>query len=312
MNQKVKVFILLGIITFGVAFGGYWYYKNNYVKPRVALAEERKNLENEIANRKSQIANMTNLTKQLQPLYERSLPRREESASLQYEIWLTQMLEFCNVQNAKVRHGQRVSPRNSGYAVQSFQIEAQCDLYSLTQFLYEFYWSPFLQRITALNVDPTEGSDTLRVSMVIEGLTILYRASPNQTYPLVDQLPLSTRAPKQTSSGPFASYSPIADLDVFRAVRTGIDPAELVFLTGTPSYTDESGETTVTSSWNFQALDKTVTLKIGEELRVGAFVATISDIDDQLVVLKQNTGRLWVLPLGEKLSDATAVPPNLF
>ena len=312
MNQKIKVFILLGVITFGVAFGGYWYYKNYYVKPRVALAEERQNLENEIENRKAQIANMKNLTQQLQPLYARSLPRREESASLQYEIWLTQILEFCNVQNVKVRHGARVQPRNSGYAVQSFQVDAQCDLYSLTQFLYEFYWSPFLQRITALNVDPTEGSDTLQIAMVIEGLTIMYQAAPNQTYPLVDQLPLATQAPKQLASGPFASYSPMAELDVFRAVRTGVDPAELVFLTGTPSFTDENGETTVTSRWNFQALDKTVSLKVGEELRVGAFVATISDIDEQLVVLKQNTGRLWILPLGEKLSSATAVPPNLF
>ena len=53
MNAWLKSLLLLVILSVGFAFGGYMYYKNSYVKPRAAIAEERVKIEATIQNGKS-------------------------------------------------------------------------------------------------------------------------------------------------------------------------------------------------------------------------------------------------------------------
>ena len=312
MNAWLKSLLLLVILSVGFAFGGYMYYKNSYVKPRAAIAEERVKIEATIQNGKSMIERMQSATTQLSPLYTRSFPLIEEKASLQYEMWLSQMTEFCNMQNVEIDKSNRSVAQNRLLASQGFRVKAECELIDLTQFLYEFYWTSFLHRVTALNIVPQEGSDLLQVTMRIQCLTILYRTNPNQAYPLRDQLPLSTKAPRQLASQPFAAYSEFGEKEIFRAVRSGVDFTALTLLTGTPVITDENGVESKSSLWNLEAEGRTISLSIGDELKVGSFVATIEEIDGDLVVLKQKTGQLWAVLLGAHLSEALAIPSNMF
>ena len=61
---------------------------------------------------------------------------------------------------------------------------------------------------------------------------------------------------------------------------------------------------------------RTEAYKVGEQLKVGAFDATIEDIDPDvgIVILRQNNSpnRLWAVPLGYTLSEAVAIPSTLF
>ena len=222
------------------------------------------------------------------------------------------MLEFCNIRESQVTRGAYSNLRNLGLATQNFRVQAKCQLLDLTQFLYEFYWTPFLHRISTLDIIPQEGSDDLQIAMTIQGLTILYLTNPQQQFPLRDQLPLDAQAPQQLASGPFAAYKPLGELDVFRAVRTGVDQTALTRLTATPVITDDEGNEQKVTRWNLEAENRTISLKMGDVLKVGSFVANIADIDDNLVILRQQNGLLWAVPLGNKLSEAVAVPPNLF
>ncbi len=310
MNAWIKSLILLIVISVGFAFGGYLYYKNSYVKPRAALAEERVKIETNIANGKSATERMRSVSTQLSPLYTRSFPLIDERANLQYEMWLTQMTEFCNMTNVKI--DKMNTSANRMLATRTFRVQAECELIDLTQFLYEFYWTSFLHRITALNISPQDGTDMLLVTLRIQGLTILYRENPNQPYPLRDQLPISTEAPLQLASRPFAAYAPYGARDIFRAVRSGIDPAALTLLTGTPEITDENGVVSKSSLWFLEGEGRKISLKVGDELRVGPFTATVEEIDGELVVLKQSTGQLWAVMLGSHLDEALPVPSNMF
>ncbi len=312
MGNWTKVVILLIVVSLGVAFGGYMFYRSSYKKPRVDLAQKKEELRQQIENGKKASDMMTQRSTALETLYTRSFPLNSTQAGLEYQMWLTQMLEFCNIRDAQVVVGKYSHPRNSGTATQMFRVAGRCALIDLTQFLYEFYWTPFLHRISVMDVTPVENSNLLDVTLTIEGLTILYKENPNQAFPLKDKLPLSTNPPQQLASGPFAAYESLGDLEIFRAVKSGVDAASFAVLTGTPSFTDENGETVTYSRWNLGTEGRTISLKVGERMKVGAFDATVVDVSDWIVVLKQNTGRLWAVQRGHKLSEAVAVPNNLF
>lgn len=316
MGNWSKVVITLVILSVGVAFGGYMLYQSKYVKPREEVANKRNEIQNQIDQGRKTAEFWTQTCANLSSLYTRSFPTNRVNAGIEYQKWLSQMLEFCNVHDPKVTVGRYNHPRNSGLATQSFFVQGQFSLLDLTQFLYEFYWTPFLHRISHMDIIPQEHSDLLQVTMTIEGLTILYKQYPNQAYPLVDKLPLSTAPEQQLVSGPFAAYRPMAEKEIFRAVRTGVDSASYAMLTGVPVVTDDSGQATRIARWNMGAEGHTETFRIGERFTVGAFVATIEDIDPDvgIVILRQNNSsdRLWMVPLGYKLSDAVAIPSTLF
>ena len=316
MGNWSKVVVLLIILSIGIAFGGYMLYQSKYVKPRKEIEDKRAEIQGQIDQGRKTSEFWTQTCASLSSLYTRSFPTNRVEAGIEYQRWLSQMLEFCNVHDPKVTVGSYNHPRNSGLATQSFFVQGQFTLLDLTQFLYEFYWTPFLHRVSHMDVTPQEHSDFLQVSMTIEGLTILYKKDQNLPYPLVDKLPLSTAPERQLASGPFAAYRPMAEREIFRAVKTGVDSASYAMLTGLPVVTDDSGQATKIARWNMGAEGRTEAYKIGERMTVGAFDATIEDIDPDvgIVVLRQNNGtnRLWMVPLGYKLSEAVAIPNTLF
>lgn len=314
MGNWTKIIVVLTILSIGVAFGGYVFYTKEYVKPRQELAEKKQAIEAEIQNGKNQIEQMTKTTESLTPLYRRSFPTNYAKGGMEYQIWLTQMLEFCGVHESKVEVGKFLRPRPGYVGTNKFVVQGQFTLRDLTQFLYEFYWAPFLHRISTLNIQPQEHSDLLQASMTIEGLTIFYKEDRTQQYPLADKLPLDTPPVRQTSSGPFAAYRQLGDVEIFRAVKSGVDTTSYTKLTGTPVVTDEGGQPTKFARWSLGAEGRTQTYKIGDRMTIGAFDAVVEDIDSDIgmVLLRQGSGRLWAVPLGYNLSEAVAIPSTIY
>ncbi len=331
MGNLGKICVLLTALSVGAAGGAYAFYKKAYQKPRAEIAQQITQLETYIETCKKNGENFDRTAANYAPVYALSMPTNAQNASAEYQIWLEQMLEFCNLTEPQTKAGRYVPNRNRT-ATQTFSVQAQGSTADLTQFLFEFYWTPFLHRITALDIKPgDEGSDLLEVRMTIETMTVGYKERRDPAtaandvekttaetlakfvdYPKADKLPLETTPTRVLASGPLAAYKPFAEAQFFRAVRTGIDSADYARLTGTPVVSDEKGNVTQFSRWRVETEDRTITLKEGERMQIGSVDAEIVKIDAEFVVLRQDDERLWVVLHGEKLSDAVAVPANLY
>ena len=330
MGNLGKICVLLTALSVGAAGGAYAFYKKAYQKPRAEIAQQIAQLETYIETCKKNGENFDRTAANYAPVYALSMPTNRQSASVEYQIWLDQMLEFCNLIGPQTKAGRYVLNRNQT-ATQEFSVQAQCSTADLTQFLFEFYWTPFLHRITALDLKPIEGSELLDVRMTIQTMAVGYKErrdaanAANETektlaqalakfaaYPKSDKLPVETTPTRLLASGPLAAYAPFAEANLFRAVRAGIDSADYARLTGLPEVTDEKGNATRFSRWRVETEDRTVTLKEGDRMQIGSVDAAVVKIADDFVVLRQDDERLWVVLQGEKLSDAVAVPANLY
>ncbi len=314
MGNWSKIIIILVILSLGVAFGGYMFYTKEYVKPREEVAAQKAQIQQQIQLTKQNTETMSTQSQQASALFTRSFPTNPSAAGLEYQIWLTQMLEFCHARDPKVGVEKFTRARGASTSTQQFSVQARFTLLDLTQFLYEFYWTPFLHRITLLNIEPIERSELLQVNMTIEGLAIYFKVDQNQQYPLADKLPLDIEPIRRTASGPFAAYRAMGDMEIFRAVKSGVDNTSYAKLTGTPIITNDEGQPTKFARWYLGAEGRTQTYKEGDRITVDAFDATIEEIDSDvgMVLLRQNTGRLWAVPLGYNLSEAVAIPSTIY
>lgn len=331
MGNLGKICVLLTALSVGAAGGAYAFYKKAYLKPRAEIAQQKTQLETYIETCKKNGENFDRTAANYAPVYALSMPTNQQNARIEYQIWLEQMLEFCNLVEPMTKAGRYVPNRVNRTATQEFSVQAQCSTEELTQFLFEFYWTPFLHRIAALDLKPIESSDLLDVRMTIETMTVGYKerrdptTAANETekalaqalakfanYPKPDKLPIETTPTRVLASGPLAAYEPFAETQLFRAVRTGIDSADYARLTGTPEVTDERGNVTRFSRWRVETEDRTITLKAGDRMQIGSVDADVVEIDADFVVLRQDDERFWIVLHGEKLSDAVAVPANLY
>ena len=332
MGNLGKICVLLTALSVGAAGGAYAFYKKAYQKPRAEIAQQKAQLEAYVETCKKNGENFDRTAANYASVYALSMPTNRQSASVEYQIWLDQMLEFCNLTEPLTKAGRYVPNKQTATATQEFTVQAQASTADLTQFLFEFYWTPFLHRITALDMKPIdESSDLLDVRMTIETMTVGYKERRDPTtatndvekataetlakfanYPKTDKLPIETQPTRLLASGPLAAYEPFADAQFFRAVRTGIDSADYARLTGTPEVSDEKGNVTRFSRWRVETEDRTVTLKAGDRMQIGSVDAEVVYIDAEFVVLRQDDERLWVVLSGEKLSDAVAVSANLY
>lgn len=331
MGNLGKICVLLTALSVGAAGGAYAFYKKAYQKPRAEIAQQKAQLETYIETCKKNGENFDRTAANFAPIYALSMPTNPQNARIEYQIWLEQMLEFCNLIEPQTKAGRRVPNPATRSATQEFSVQAQCSTADLTQFLFEFYWTPFLHRITALDLQPVESSDLLEVRMTIETMAVGYKerrdpaTAANEAektlaqalanyanYPKTDALPLDAKPTRVLSSGPLAAYKPFAETELFRAVRTGIDSADYARLTGTPEVSDEKGNVTRFSRWRVETEDRTITLKAGDRMQIGSVDAEVVQIDADFVILRQDDERLWVVLHGEKLSDAVAVPANLY
>ena len=307
-NLRNFIIVLLIFAAAGWYFGR-MAYRSFYTAPRAKIAEQKNKLLADIEQGKKNLAMMQQTAMNSRPLFSRSFPLNRTVAQTQYQMWLIQLAEFCDMESTNVTIGEYRQGR--GYATEQFQVKTRSSMTQLYRFLYEFYWTSWLHRVNSLDIRSLEKSDLLEVTMIIEGLT-LGKMNQRDPYPLLNQFPLTTPM-RRLTSGPFRAYEEIARLELFRYSAPGIDNANYLILTGTPSVSDPASDKTVAySRWKLETEGRTFSLKKGERLSVGSFDGVIDDVFDDMVILRQNNGYRWVVNLGDKLGDAAAVPPDFF
>ena len=303
LRNIVVIFVLLAV---GAGFFGPKLWKSQYAAPRKTLAEQKSNLESQIAQGQDQVRRMREVTQQnLVPLYTRSFPTQTGQAQLQYQIWLTQMAEFCGFKETRINVGR--SAASGGLMSHYFRLNADCTAEQLYRFLYEFYWTGFLHRIDSLDIQTNESSELLSVAFLIEGATMA-KLNPNQPVPTPGDLPGQNAAFQRLASAPWKAYQPMTRYNAFQFSRPGVDDANWTVLSAIPTVETPDGKTATQTRWRVQTSGKTLVVPIGGELAVGSFVGTVEEVIDDMVILRQRNGYKWILGLGDRLSNAACIP----
>ena len=293
--------VMLGILAIFFAWYGLsWAYESLYREPRKRLGAEIKKLEEEIAFGKQNVTTMTQGYNQLVGFYMRSLPRTPNDARSLYTFWLLELLKYCDIEAGDVTGN---NPTRAAFGLNyRFNVRGTCSLDRLSRLLFEFYYAPFLHRVTSMTIAPVEGKeDVITVTLTVDALALRppFQQAP---YPLQNQLP--TGYIPRLRSNDLTAYHVIADRNLLQAAKGGVDKADYAYLTAINQVDDQ------TEIWLTVRTDNgIIKAKKGEAIRVGSFRGTVEDIFEQDVVFNRD-GMRWLMTLGDCLNRAFALAPE--
>ena len=295
-----NIVLLAGLSLFLLWYVGNWAYTSRYLEPRKRLGDEIAKLSGEIEWGKNRYAEMLQFWQQNQQFYARSLPRVPNDAK-QYSLWLLELLQLSGFENNNVADTAPIGIFVG--AEYRFTIQCTGTLSQLSYFLFEFYYAPFLHRISTLTLIPDEkNKDKMTFSMAVSALA-LRQHDPNNPYPAMNQLPGGWYVPRLASND-LATYKTIADRNLLQTAKGGIDKADYTFLTAIIQRDNQK------EAWfSVRTDDSRIELKLGDQIVSGSFSGKIVEILEQDIVLDRN-GTRWLLTTGENLTEAFALPPE--
>lgn len=296
ITNIVVILVMLGVLSW---YGGRWIYSELYRGPRVEANQQIERLTTGIANGKKQIAQMKEQTESMESLWTRSLPRDPSQAQTLYRIWLLQLVDFSDLANAEVDAG---SPTRTPFYIRyPYTLRAQCSLDELNQFLYEFYFARYLHRIDLMYLVPIENSRAMNVEIHFEAITV-YQPNSDAPYPLREELPQGYY--KRLASNVLDAYRPIVERNLLEFSRGNVDEADYTYLTAI-NFVDGKPE-----AWFTTRTSGAVKLaELNETIKAGSFTGKLIDASPHDVVL-QYAGQRWLLAIGERVSNAFALPPE--
>lgn len=295
-----NILLTFFLVLFFLGYGSYWAYQTQYLAPRTKLNDEITKLSTEIEAGKNNLAAMTQFCSQNQGFYYRSLPRIQNDARSLYSFWLLELLQYTGFDKNNV-NDQPPARLAFGYDYR-FTIQSTGTLAQLSNFLFEFYYAPFLHRIASLTVTPVDAdTELLTFSMTVSAL-YLYPRQVNDPYPMVNQLP-SGMIPRLLAKD-LSPYQVIADRNLLQAAKGGIDKADHTMLTAILQIDSQK------EVWfSVRTDDSIIKAKLGDPINAGSFSGKIVEILEEDIVLERN-GERWLLTTGESLNEAFALPPE--
>ena len=290
------------LMLFLACYGSYWAFRVFYLKPRQELKNEIAKVSNDIQIGRENLNARSLFFDQYKQFYMRSLPLASNSAQSQYFWWLLESLQYSGFENntVVVRSPTQLPPGRIDY---SFSVQCSGSLTQLSYFLFEFYYAPFLHRITSMTLTPIDGhAEKLTFSLTVDALALRPHRQ-DDIYPMRDQIP-SGYFPRLRSNDLTAYQAVIAERNLLQTAKGGIDKADHTILTailhGHP-----------TEVWfSIRTDDSTdIKAKLGDSINAGSFSGKVVEIFDQDIVLERG-GTRWLMTIGESLKDAFALPPE--
>jgi len=289
--------LIVGLALFLMWYVSDWAYKTLYLAPRQELGNEITKLSGEIATGRNNLADMTLSNQQNFGFYSRTLPPVPNEAQSQYSFWLLELLLYSGFES----NHNHVTPRSpvrvpTGWSYQ-FNVQSTGTLAQLSYFLFEFYYAPFLHRISTITLAPVEGKpEQLTFSMAINALAL-------NTYPYQPMNRMPTGYIQRLQND-LAAYQVIENRNLLQTARGGIDRADYTFFTGIVEIGNQK------EVWfSVRTDDSRITAKLGAPVQSGSFSGRLVEILDQDIVLDRN-GERWLLTAGESISQAFALPPE--
>ncbi len=299
---KYRQHILAGVFLAILLYVGVdWVYRDLLVGPIAERDATLVRLEDAIRDRRGTLLKARNAERALDASWRaRSLPSDTEVARSLYQAWLWELIDHVGFTGPSVIPGTPLG-RNGMVREFSFSVSGRGTIGQITKFLFEFYNAPHLHQMRSLVISPVRNTEQLDLSVTIRALSI--RGVPRSEQ-------LATEPYNRLASDSLADYDAIVQKNLF-AIGSAPDATEFAFLNGIVSV---DGRPTVT--FDLQSVGERLELHEGDPLKIGPFEGTVAEIhmDDLNVIIESENeyGEVerWLLTLGEKLSEAHALPPG--
>lgn len=307
-TNRSRQFILGGImLAMAAYFGGTWLMDRWIQGPLQAAQRETEQLRKDIKQREDGLARIREAGKLLEVWEQQSLPENVEVARSLYQAWLVELVEDVQWTNPSVTSSEP-STRRGLYHSLSFSVRGRGTLEQLTRFLFAFYQTDLLHTVRSLTITPLQRSEQLDVSMSIEALALIgssAKDADNTQEGLYEEFRRRTwRVSERLAADQMETYkTSIVRRNVFGMGGTP-DPIDSAYLT---SINQIDGQPEV---WfTLRATNELVKLRIGQSFQMGSLSLEIAEVLGPDVVLHVE-GERWLLSLGDRLTDAFALPPE--
>ena len=294
-SEKKLAMLVAGVIVFWFATHGLTKYRDALAQNQAEQSAGQQKLRlarNAIA--RGQLAEKEHRTWQAQ-----SLPTDPDVAQSLYHDWLRQQISEAGLEVKELSSKQSTMAQSKYYKQLTFTIEAEGKVDALTKFLYSFYQSGHLHRISKATLTPTDGREKLALFLIVDAISLpdcdrsdrLTDAASSLKLPSQDEL-----EEKIVSRNIFAVYQPTQDETV--AAAESDSEAAQAFV---------SSMTEGLEGWRMSILmresGKILYFSEGDEIAVGQFKGTIHKLDGRKVIVSTDTERLQIR-LGENLKQA--------
>jgi hypothetical protein len=289
-------------------FAGEWLIENVVQGPVQAARLKTSSLKREIRKKEKSVQQAKQLRQILDRLESQSLPSDAQVARSLYQQWLFELVQDVELENPSVNSNEPAS-RKGIYQTLSFSVRGRGTLDKLTQFLFAFYRTDLLHQIRSINIIPLSSDDRLDLSMAIEAM-VLPNATAGQGNDATQETIFEEfrrrawRSSTRLASADLVAYEPIIQRNLF-GIGAAPDPTDQAYLTSI-SMVDGKPEVWIT----LRTSDEVLRLSVGEPFVIGSVAGTLDEVLGSDVVIESD-GERWLLSLGEKLTDAFALPPEL-
>lgn len=300
--------VLLAMIAY---FGGEWLLERVIQGPLEAARSRRTQLERDIQQRETSLQRLRDASKLLVRWEDQSLPADTEVARSLYQAWLVELVDDVGWGSPSIASSEPVA-RGGLYYTLTFSLRGRGTLQQLTEFLFAFYQADLLHQIRSLTITPLQRSEQLDLSLAIETMILppsggsgAKQAASSAAENVYEQFRRRTwRVSDRLAFGDPQAYDIIVRRNLF-ALGGGFDPTDHTYLT---SITQVDGKPEV---WfTNRATDEVVKLRAGGLLELGPLTFRLAEVLDTNVIVETD-GERWLLGLGDKITDAHALPPGL-
>jgi len=279
-----------------VIFVGNWLFQAMLQGPLDERRSRGERLRKDIEKKEGQLRLARAAGEQLTAWQRQSLPTDLELARSLYQNWLLELVRVAGFAQPNVDSGETVGKKDI-YQKLPFTVRGQGTLEQLTSFLYNFYRADHLHQVQRLSITPIPRSQQLELSMSIEALVLPDGERKDR---------LSGRTSDRLAAENLVEYRAIVERNLFgEGGARAYDESDFAFLT---AILEVGGQ--LEAWFTIRTTGEILKLNVGQPFQVGQFRGRVAEIDSLDVVIDSDNER-WLLTLGENLSQATALPPEL-
>ncbi len=299
MNQREK--LLVGAVGLLVILWGGTIGWGRYQAARMGNQNQQSSAEQQLSQARAASARGLRAQDMLRGWQRQSLPTNLDIAKSLYQDWLRQQLVEAGLTVRDLTESTSRSAQKH-FSQVTFVVNAQGTLAELTDFLYRFYQSNHLHRISAATLTPTITRRALTVSLTIDALSL-------SECPRSDQL-------AEGSSDLFSESleeirQEIVSRNVF--VAYGIDKPSEQQVAESP---DEAAQAKITGmtrgegGWQMTIRmgdsGRVRYFRQGDSIEIGRFSGEIVELDGRRAVVSRDDRRVQIL-LGQNLEQAVVI-----
>ena len=296
MNQREK--FLVGAVGLLVILWGGTVGWGRYQAALTSNQNQQQSAEQQLSEARAVSERGLQAQRMLRGWRRQSLPTNLDIAKSLYQDWLRKQLIEAGLTVRELTESTSRSAQKH-FSQVTFVVNAQGTLDELTEFLYRFYQSNHLHRISAATLTPTTTRRSLTVALTIDALSL-----PDS--PRSDQLAEGSSDLFSESLEEFRQE--IVSRNVFVAYGVA-EPSEQQVAEAAKAFITSliEGEGGWQMAVRMSDSGKVSYFRVGDEIQIGQFIGRVEAIDRRRVIVSQEEKRVQIFG-GKNLGQAVVLP----